>query len=128
MTIMACRAGKDVYVEKPVSHNLIEGERMVEAARQHERVVQSGLQQRSGTHFRSAVELVQSGKLGTVSLARAWSVHRRKSIGFRNDGKAPNGVNYNLWLGPAAAREFNSNRFHHNWHWHWDYGTGELGN
>ncbi|MAG94847.1 MAG: dehydrogenase, partial [Planctomycetaceae bacterium] len=128
MTIMACRAGKDVYVEKPVSHNLIEGERMVEAARQYDRVVQSGLQQRSGTHFRSAVELVQSGKLGTVSLARAWSVHRRKSIGFRNDGKTPNGVNYNLWLGPAPARDFNSNRFHHNWHWHWDYGTGELGN
>ena len=128
MTILACQAGKDVYVEKPVSHNIIEGERMLGVARQHQRVVQSGLQQRSGSHFQSAIEFVRSGKLGQVHLAKAWTVHTRKSIGFKKDAPLPQGVDYDLWLGPAAQRPFNANRFHHNWHWFWDYGTGELGN
>jgi len=127
MTILACQAGKDVYVEAPVSHTLEEGRLMVEAARRHGRVVQSGLQQRSGAHFQSAVEYVRSGKLGTVTLAKAWTVHRRKSIGVRKDAPTPAGVDYDLWLGPAPARAFNPNRFHHNWHWFWDYGSGELG-
>ena len=128
MTILACQAGKDVYVEKPVSHNIAEGERMLAAARKHQRVVQSGLQQRSGAHFQSAVEQVRSGRLGQVNLAKAWIVHRRKPIGFKKDAQAPEGVDYDLWLGPAPQRPFNPNRFHHNWHWFWDYGTGELGN
>jgi predicted dehydrogenase len=128
MTILACQAGKDVYVEKPVSHNLREGERMIAAARKYGRVVQSGLQQRSGTHFQSAIEFVRSGKLGPVHLAKAWTMHVRKPIGHKKDGPVPQGVDYNLWLGPAAAREFNPNRFHYNWHWFWEYGTGELGN
>jgi predicted dehydrogenase len=128
MAILACQAGKDVYIETPVSHSLDEGRRMVEAARKHGRVVQSGLQQRSGAHFQSAIELVKSGKLGKVSLAKAWTVHRRKSIGFRKDSATPDGVNYDLWLGPAPSRPFNANRFHYNWHWFWDYGSGELGN
>ena len=128
MTILACRAGKDVYVEKPVSHSLAEGPAMIAAAHSHSRIVQAGLQQRSGAHFRSAVEYVQSGKLGSVHLAKAWTVHQRKSIGFKKDVAVPAGVNYDLWLGPAPARPFNPNRFHYNWHWFWDYGTGELGN
>lgn len=128
MSILACQAGKDVYVEKPVSHALLEGERMVLAARHYNRVVQSGLQQRSGSHFQSAIEYVQSGKLGRVQLAKAWTAHLRKSIGHKADCIAPQGVDYDLWLGPAQARSFNPNRFHHNWHWFWDYGTGELGN
>jgi len=128
MTIFACQAGKDVYVEKPVSHNIIEGERMVEAARKHGRVVQSGIHQRSGSHFQSAVEFVKSGKLGTVKLAKAWTIHRRKPIGFKKNGSTPAGVDYDMWLGPAAKRPFNANRFHYNWHWFWDYGTGEMGN
>lgn len=128
MTILACQAGKDVYVEKPVSHTIVEGERMVQAARIHGRVVQSGTQQRSGAHFQSAIEFVQSGKLGAVKLAKAWTVHKRKPIGSKHDAAAPAGVDYDLWLGPAAHRPFNPNRFHYNWHWFWDYGTGELGN
>jgi predicted dehydrogenase len=128
MTILACEAGKDVYVEKPVSHTLVEGPAMIAAARRHRRVVQAGLQQRSGEHFRSAVEYVQSGRLGSVHLAKAWTVHQRKSIGFKKDARAPAAVDYDLWLGPAPSRPFNPNRFHHNWHWFWDYGTGELGN
>ncbi|HET6324216.1 MAG TPA: Gfo/Idh/MocA family oxidoreductase [Planctomycetaceae bacterium] len=128
MTILACEAGKDVYVEKPVSHNVREGEQMVAAARHHSRVVQSGLQQRSGKHFQTAVEFVRSGRLGAVHLAKAWTVHRRKPIGRKRDAAVPEGVNYDLWLGPAPVRAFNANRFHYNWHWFWDYGTGELGN
>jgi predicted dehydrogenase len=128
MTILACQAGKDVYVEKPVSHSLAEGPAMIAAARHNRRVVQAGLQQRSGEHFRSAVEYVQSGRLGSVHLAKAWTVHQRKSIGFKKNVPPPAGVNYDLWLGPAASRPFNANRFHYNWHWFWDYGTGELGN
>jgi len=128
MTILACQAGKHVYVEKPVSHRFEEGERMIAAALETGRIVQCGLQQRSGEHFRSAIEYVQSGKLGQVHLAKAWSVNRRKSIGFKAPAPVPEGVDYDLWLGPAPKREFQPNRFHHNWHWFWDYGTGELGN
>lgn len=128
MTILACEAGKDVYVEKPVSHSLAEGPAMIVAGRKHRRVIQSGLQQRSGAHFLSAIEYVRSGKLGNVHLAKAWTVHQRKSIGFRKNAQVPAGVDYDLWLGPAADRPFNPNRFHYNWHWFWDYGTGELGN
>jgi predicted dehydrogenase len=128
MTILACQAGKDVYVEKPVSHNLLEGERMIAAMTQSGRVVGCGLQQRSGSHFRSAIEYVKSGKLGQVHLAKAWSVNRRKTIGFKSPASVPEGVDYDLWLGPADKRDFQANRFHHNWHWFWDYGTGELGN
>ncbi len=128
IAIMACQAGKDVYVEKPVSHNVLEGVRMVEAARKHNRVVQSGIHQRSGSHFQSAVDYVRSGKLGKVRLAKAWTIHTRKPIGHKADAPTPPGVNYDMWLGPAASRPFNPNRFHYNWHWFWDYGTGEMGN
>ncbi len=128
MTILACQAGKDVYVEKTVSHNVREGELMVQAASKHGRVVQAGMQQRSGKHFQSAIEYIKSGKLGTVKLAKAWTVHRRKSIGTKSDIETPRGVDYNAWLGPSPLRSFNPNRFHYNWHWFWDYGAGELGN
>ncbi|HTI49917.1 MAG TPA: Gfo/Idh/MocA family oxidoreductase [Planctomycetaceae bacterium] len=128
MTILACQAGKDVYVEKPVSHALSEGTAMRVAARASSRVVQAGLQQRSGSHFQSAIEYVRSGRLGAVHLAKAWTVHQRKSIGMRKDAPPPEGVDYDFWLGPAAHRPFNPNRFHYNWHWFWEYGTGELGN
>jgi len=128
MTIMACEANKDVYVEKPVSHNLFEGEVMMSVAANRQRVVQTGLQQRSIGHFQSAVEFVRSGQLGHVAFARAWTVHTRKPIGHARNARAPQGVNYDMWLGPAPARPFNRNRFHHTWRWFHDYGTGELGN
>jgi predicted dehydrogenase len=127
-TVWACQAGKHVYVEKPVSHNLVEGRRMVEAARRHNRVVQAGTQRRSAAHLASAAELVRSGRLGKVPFACAWIAGHRPSIGRQPDGPAPGGVDYDLWLGPAPRRPFNRNRFHYVWRWQWDYGTGELGN
>src|SRR6516225_2682222 len=127
-TVWACQAGKHVYVEKPISHNIVEGRRMVEAARSNKRVVQVGTQRRSGPHFASARELVRSGKLGKIPYARTWIAGNRPSIGHVKDGPVPKGVDYNLWLGPAPERPFNANRFHYQWHWFWDYGTGELGN
>jgi predicted dehydrogenase len=126
--VWACQAGKHVYVEKPISHNLVEGRRMVEAARKYDRVVQVGTQRRSGAHFRSAAAFVRSGQLGKVPFARTWIAGNRKSIGRLPDGPVPDKVDYDLWLGPAPERPFNPNRFHYNWHWNWDYGTGELGN
>jgi predicted dehydrogenase len=127
-TVWACQARKDVYVEKPISHNLVEGRRMVEAARRYERVVQVGTQRRSAAHVAAAAQLVREGRLGKVPFARAWIAGNRKTIGRKADAPVPAGVDYDLWQGPAPARPFNPNRFHYNWHWHWDYGTGELGN
>ncbi|MBI3409813.1 MAG: Gfo/Idh/MocA family oxidoreductase [Planctomycetes bacterium] len=127
-TVWACQAGKHVYVEKPISHNLVEGRRMIEAARRHDRVVQVGTQRRSGPHFASAVEFVRSGSLGKVPFARTWIAGNRPNIGKMKDSPAPASIDYDLWLGPAPRRLFNRNRFHYNWHWNWDYGTGELGN
>jgi predicted dehydrogenase len=127
-TIYACQAGKDVYVEKPISHNVAEGRRMVEAARHYRRVVQSGTQSRSGSHFREAIEFLRSGKLGKIRLAKAINSQRRANIGRKQDSSPPSGVDYDLWLGPAPKRPFNENRFHYNWHWFWEYGTGDMGN
>src|SRR5262249_13689617 len=106
-TVWACQAGKHVYVEKPVSHNLVEGRRMVEAARKYDRVVQVGTQRRSAAYCASAAEFVRSGKLGKVPFARTWIAGHRPSIGKKADGQAPKGVDYNLWLGPAPERPFN---------------------
>jgi predicted dehydrogenase len=125
--IAACAQGKDVYCEKPLSHNIVEGRAMVEAARRHKRVVQIGTQQRSGRHFKEAVEFVQSGKLGSVFLCRTWITNRTASTVDNHppdQPKPPPGVDYDLWLGPAPLRPFNRNRFHHDFRWFWDYGNG----
>src|SRR5262249_35547250 len=127
-TIWGCQAGKHVYVEKPVSHNIIEGRRMVEAARKYNRVVAVGTHNRGAAHYASAAEFIQSGKLGKVPFARTCIAGNRPSIGHKQDGPVPAGVDYDLWTGPAPLRPFNPNRFHYEWHWNWDYGTGELGN
>jgi predicted dehydrogenase len=127
-TVWACQAGKHVYVEKPISHNLVEGRRMVDAARKYERVVQVGTQRRSAEYLVKAAEFIRSGKLGKVPFARTWIAGNRPNIGKKDDAQVPAGVDYDLWLGPAPERPFNPNRFHYNWHWFWDYGTGELGN
>jgi predicted dehydrogenase len=125
--IAACGAGKDVYCEKPLSHNFVEGRAMVNAARKHKRVVQIGTQQRSGQHFKDAVAYVQSGKLGDITLCRTWITNR---TGVEPDGNppdedhAPAGVDYDLWLGPAPQHKFNRRRFHHHFRWFWDYGNG----
>lgn len=128
ISVMGCQAGKDVYVEKPASHNVVEGRRMVEAARKYNRVVQLGTQRRSSTHVKEAIDYVKSGSIGTVGMARAWIHQQRHSIGHGKPGPVPAGVDYAMWQGPAPDRPFMSNRFHYNWHWFWNWGTGECGN
>ncbi len=128
LTVLACRAGKDVYVEKPASHNVVEGRRMVEAARKYERIVQLGTQKRSTPHVQEAIEHVRSGALGKVSMARAWCHQKRVNIGHGHPAEVPKGIDYAMWQGPAPDRPFMSNRLHYNWHWFWHWGTGELGN
>jgi predicted dehydrogenase len=128
VAVMACQAGKDVYTEKPASHNVVEGRRMVEAARKYKRVVQMGIQRRSMPHVMEAVKYVQSGGIGTVGMARAWILQKRPAIGPGKPAEVPPGVDYAMWQGPALDRPFMSNRFHYNWHWFWNWGTGELGN
>jgi len=127
MSIEALQAGKDLYLEQPVAHSILEGQAILKVAAQTKRIVQTGLPQRSGAHFQSAVDLIHSGEIGRVHLAKAWAVHRRRSIGKAAVAPVPMGVDYDRWLGPAASRHFQPNRFHQNWPWFWDYGSGELG-
>ncbi len=128
-TVWACQAGKDVYVEKPLSHNIFEGRKAVEAARRCGRIVQHGTQGRSAGDVREAIRMLREGVIGEVYMARVLCYRNRGSIGIEPDEPAPPpGVHYDLWLGPAPVRPFNRNRFHYNWHWHWDYGNGDIGN
>ncbi len=127
-TLLGCAAGKDVYVEKPCSHNLKEGRLMVEAARRHKRVVQHGTMYRSFPSSIRAMEYIHSGKIGKALMAKAWDVQLRDFIGHKEDGPVPAGVDFDTWTGPALMLAFNSNRFHYKWHWHWNYGTGDVGN
>lgn len=128
MALLACQAGKDVYVEKPLSQTIREGQWIRDAARKYNRVMQVGIHRRSAEHCRSAAEYVASGKLGKVCMIRAWTCQVRKSIGNPPDSDPPAGVDYDAWLGPAPKRPFNPNRFHYNWRFFWDYGNTELGN
>ncbi len=125
-TIWSCQAGKDVYVEKPGSHNIVEGRRMVEAARKYNRIVQHGTQSR--TSLREAMEKLREGVIGDVYMARALCFKWRDTIGRTQEEPVPAGVHYDLWLGPAPKRPFTKNRFHYNWHWNWEYGNGDIGN
>ncbi|MBI1389712.1 MAG: gfo/Idh/MocA family oxidoreductase [bacterium] len=126
--IWACQAGKDVYVEKPASHDLTEGRLMVKAARKYGRVVQIGTQRRSATAIQNAMKFLHDGEIGPLHMARAWIVSQRPNIGHAEPEPVPDGVNYDLWLGPGPKRPFDENHFHYKWHWFWDYGTGECGN
>jgi predicted dehydrogenase len=127
-TILACQAGKDVYVEKPCCHNPIEGERMIAAARKYQRVVQVGTQRRSGADLQEAVKEIQSGKLGKVNFVRCWITSTRPSIGHEQPTPPPSNLDFNLWCGPGPDKEYKKNLVHYHWHWRWDYGTGECGN
>ncbi|GIW94741.1 MAG: NADH-dependent dehydrogenase [Pirellulaceae bacterium] len=127
-SIWAIQAGKDVYVEKPVSHNVSEGRRIVQAARKYGRICQTGTQCRSNPGMRAAIEYVRSGKLGAVKVARGLCYKRRPSIGPRGNYQPPASVNYDLWLGPAPLAPVTRPQFHYDWHWQWDYGNGDLGN
>ena len=127
-TILACAAGKDVYVEKPVSHNLREGRLMIDAARKYNRVVQAGMQSRSRPNTIRAVEIAHSNQLGRVLMAKAWNSQQRADIGTKPNSPAPAGLDYNTWVGPAEMVPFNENRLHYKWHWNWNFGTGDMGN
>jgi predicted dehydrogenase len=129
LSIWAMQNGKDVYVEKPVSHNVSEGRRIVEAARKFKRICQTGTQSRSTKGMREALAFLHSGRLGTVKLARGFCYKLRPSIGkVKEPGKVPETVNYDLWCGPAPKKPLMRQRLHYDWHWVWDYGNGDLGN
>jgi predicted dehydrogenase len=126
-TVLACQAGKDVYVEKPLATSIAEGRAMLTAAQKHQRVVQMGTQWRSGKHWAEAIEFVRSGQLGTVGVVRGWAYHDwLGNVGNPPDGEPPPGVDYDLWLGPAPQRPFNPNRFHFNFRFFWDYAGGIM--
>jgi len=150
-TIWAAQAGKHVYVEKPSSHNVFEGRKMVEASRKYNVLVQVGFQNRSRVNTNAAIKFIRDGKLGKIYMARGLCFKPRPSIGRYPDGPMKKGekyrlnlernryetpytaeylkkVNYDMWLGPAPKRKFNRNHFHYNWHWHWAYGNGDTGN
>jgi len=126
--IWAIQAGKHVTVEKPCCHTFFEGQQLVKAAKKSGLVVQDGAEQRSNPCAISASEFLHKGGLGEVYLAKGLCYKWRDTIGSYPDEPVPEGVNYDLWLGPAPQRPFNQNRFHYNWHWHWDYGNGDMGN
>jgi predicted dehydrogenase len=126
--ILACAAGKHVYVEKPCSHNPREGELMVQAARKHKRHVQMGNQRRTWPAVIAAIEEVHKGVLGRTYMAQAWYTADRPSIGVGKPADPPRGLDYDLWQGPAPRRPFRTNYLHYNWHWFWHWGNGELGN
>ena len=127
-TIWACQAGKHVYVEKPSSHNVWEGRKMVEAARKYDRIVQVGFQNRSISNVMQAMEFLHRGGIGEVYLARGLCFKPRDSFGISPDSTAPSTLDYNLWLGPASWRPYNEKKGHYNWHWHWATGNGDTGN
>jgi len=128
MAIWACQAGKDVYVEKPCSHNLWEGQQLVKAAQRYNRVVQHGTQIRSASAAKEMVQKLQNGYIGEAYMARGLCFKWRDTIGRAPVQPIPAGVNYDLWTGPAPLHEFTKNRFHYNWHWNWTYGNGDIGN
>lgn len=127
-TILACEAGKHVYVEKPCSHNLREGRLMIEAARRAKRVVQVGTQSRSTEHVQKAAELLRSGAIGDVLVAKAWNSQRRSSIGLAEPSQPPAELDYELWVGPAPIVPYQSNLLHGIWRWWHAFGTGDMGN
>ena len=126
--IWAILAGKHVSVEKPCCHDFYAGQKLVEAARKHNVIVQDGAEQRSNPCSQSAAKFIEEGGLGEVYLSKGMCYKWRNTIGKKADAPVPTGVHYDLWLGPAPQRPFNPNRFHYNWHWNWDYGNGDIGN
>ena len=128
ITIWACQAGKDVYVEKPISHNVFEGRQCVEAAKRYGRVVQHGTQSRSNESKAREVAIAGSGKYGKLLVSKGYCCKPRWSIGVKPVEKPPATLDWNIWLGPAPMQDFHRNLVHYNWHWFWDTGNGDIGN
>jgi predicted dehydrogenase len=128
LAIWAIQAGKDVYVEKPCSHNVFEGRKLVEAARKYNRIVQHGTQSRSDPLWIKEVAAVRSGKYGKLLISYGYASKPRGGIGFRQPQDPPKELNFDLWLGPAPKQPYRQNLLPYNWHWFWDFGNGEIGN
>jgi predicted dehydrogenase len=126
--IMACDAGKHVYVEKPCSHNFREGQLLVKAARRNKVVVQHGTQSRNHPLIVGAIGMLRDGLIGDVLMAKGWNIQRRRNIGHAAPSSPPGNVDYDTWVGPAEFMPYQSNRFHYNWHWWHNFGTGDIGN
>ncbi|MBN1346416.1 MAG: Gfo/Idh/MocA family oxidoreductase [Phycisphaerae bacterium] len=126
--ILACQAGKHVYVEKPCCHNIREGRLMIKAARRTKRVMQVGSQSRSTTKLMEAIQMIREGAIGDVLVAKAWNSQRRANIGHKKPSPPPAGFDYDLWVGPAPMRPYQANCHHYTWHWWYDFGTGDAGN
>lgn len=126
--ILACQAGKHVYVEKPLSHNFRESQLLLQAAKQSGVVAQHGTQQRSSRFIRDAIQSLREGFIGDVLVAKAWNIQKRSNIGHEQPSDPPPGVDYDMWLGPAQYVPFQRNRFHKDWHWWHNFGTGDIGN
>ena len=127
-TIWGCQAGKHVYVEKPISNNVFEGRQMIAAARANRRVVQVGTQSRSAPHYGELINMLRSGRLGQIHMAKAWNSQLRRRVPAVPDAEVPAGLDWNIWQGPAPERPYNQNRYTYGWRWLWDYGTGDMGN
>jgi predicted dehydrogenase len=128
IAIWGMQAGKDVYVEKPCSHNMFEAKQIVAAARKYNRMCQQGSQIRSSKAVQEAVQKMREGLIGDVYLSRGLCFKWRDTIGRQAVAPVPAGVDYDLWTGPSPMHQFTKNRFHYNWHWFWDTGNGDLGN
>jgi len=126
--IWAMAAGKDVYVEKPGSHNMFEGRMLIEAAKKYNRVFQHGVQLRSSVAIQEAIKHLREGLIGDVYMARGLVFKWRPDIGDKGTEPVPEGLDYDLWTGPAEMKPFSRNYVHYNWHWHWNYGNGDVGN
>jgi len=127
-TIWASQAGKHIYVEKPASHNIFEGRKMIEAARKYNVRVQVGFQSRSSRNTIEAIKFLHDGGIGDVYMARGLCIKPRDSFGIAKDSVPPSSLHYDRWLGPATYRQYNEKKGHYNWHWHWDTGNGDTGN
>ena len=127
-TILACDAGKHVYVEKPCSHNIREGRLMIEAARRNKKIVQVGTQSRSTAHVRQAMDRLRQGAIGDVLVSKAWNSQRRGSIGHQKPSDPPSTLDFDLWLGPAPKVPYQSNMLPSIWRWWYDFGAGDIGN
>jgi predicted dehydrogenase len=128
MAIHGCQAGKDVFVEKPCSHTVEEGRRLVQIARATKRIVQHGTQERGNKQRAIEAAAARSGKFGQLLIAKGYCAQARWSIGREKEGKPPKSLDYNLWLGPAPERPFHKNLHPYNWHWFWDFGGGDIAN